>query len=72
MCTSPSYSLFGNRELISAGKVYTMIRETSSHYTVIDNEGKEREFYKRRFQKLDCGICIERRCNSCPIDKEKL
>lgn len=71
LCVEPRYSLFGNKELISKGKIYKMIRETSSHYMVIANDEKLREFYKHRFQVLECKSCTYRKCNSCPVDKEK-
>lgn len=57
---------------LTNGKVYEVIHEGDGYYRLRNDLGNERKLYTSRFKSLDCNICIDRRCNSCPIDKEKL
>jgi hypothetical protein len=57
---------------LTKGKIYEVIREYKSegYYRIVNDHGHERKLYAHRFKSLDCNICIERKCNSCELNKE--
>jgi hypothetical protein len=58
------------RSYLTKGKIYDVLDQCSSTYNIIDDTGCRANYWKSRFNPLDCGICNDRKCNSCPVDKE--
>ena len=58
---------------ITKGKMYEVIHiySTENYYGIRNDHGKVRKLYTWRFKPLDCNVCIERKCNSCELNKEK-
>lgn len=59
---------------ITQGRVYKSYNYRSSSYycVIIDDYGHQRTFRGSRFRPAqNCDICVERKCNSCPITKEE-
>lgn len=57
---------------LTKGKIYLATSEWGYEYCGIKNDkGKISRYIRYRFKRIDCNVCQTRKCNSCPISKEK-
>ena len=59
---------------VTVGKTYEAILCYDKDFLQIseaDNGSKNVNLFSSRFRILDCNNCIERKCNRCPVDKER-
>ena len=59
------------------GKFYEVEKKDSSRIAIIDEDKKpvwmdSKSVLAESFRLLECDSCTYRKCNTCPIDKEKL
>jgi hypothetical protein len=62
---------------LTLGKIYEVFEDEDlcwmkQFYLIIDDSNSKTGFAKWRFRPYDCNHCIERKCNSCELNKEKL
>jgi hypothetical protein len=59
---------------VTVGKTYEASKTYNKDHLQIfeaDDGSKNVTLFSFRFKILDCNNCVDRKCNSCPVDKER-